>query len=410
MDLSNTIVAIVHDRVGGVLAALLQNKTLEKDLADGKGPFYITPTQTLIGQLESPAVTLPLVSAGFLGDIALSSLSALVTKLRAITGVVGPEAPAGAAALPNPRDVLAQLRDALKGQLPFLPQQAGANQPGVIEALVGLLDRDHPGTANPAKALQDSVDTLLKGLRGAGPAADDSTVNRLKKMLGNDIGTLMPLATIANAMKDVQNAAHVPKSIEQGILAYLFSAQGYTTVDGESVIAPVHLSDLKNLAAGALDVSAAGGVGVDPASVKQLKGLFTTATAERYLRDTIRVVVESSYDALRGFGTADSPAGRFGTVTTALGKRKKPGVDPNIVDKFVTWFRGFSSMAESATMRAVEVGTQGVSEFQTNPLIAAAAGTFAGTVARKLAQDTFLAVLSAELDQHPPSPNAGKGA
>jgi len=54
-------------------------------------------------------------------------------------------------------------------------------------------------------------------------------------------------------------------------------------------------------------------------------------------------------------------------------------------------------MAESVTMRAVEVGTQGVSEFQTNPLIAAAAGTFAGTVARKLAQDSFLALLREEL-------------
>jgi hypothetical protein len=54
-------------------------------------------------------------------------------------------------------------------------------------------------------------------------------------------------------------------------------------------------------------------------------------------------------------------------------------------------------MAESGAMRAVEMGTQGVSEFQTNPLIAAAAGAFAGTVARKLAQDSFLDVLSTEL-------------
>jgi hypothetical protein len=38
-----------------------------------------------------------------------------------------------------------------------------------------------------------------------------------------------------------------------------------------------------------------------------------------------------------------------------------------------------------------------VSEFQTNPLIAAAAGSFAGTVARKLAQDSFLAVLQTDL-------------
>jgi hypothetical protein len=68
-----------------------------------------------------------------------------------------------------------------------------------------------------------------------------------------------------------------------------------------------------------------------------------------------------------------------------------------VEQKFVTWFRGCSSMAESAAMRAVETGTQGVSQFQTNPLIAAAAGSFAGTVARKLAQDGFIAVLRNEL-------------
>jgi len=48
-------------------------------------------------------------------------------------------------------------------------------------------------------------------------------------------------------------------------------------------------------------------------------------------------------------------------------------------------------------MRAVEIGTQGVSEFQTNPLIAAAAGSFAGSVARKLGQDSFLALLRKDL-------------
>jgi hypothetical protein len=48
-------------------------------------------------------------------------------------------------------------------------------------------------------------------------------------------------------------------------------------------------------------------------------------------------------------------------------------------------------------MRGVEVATQGVSQFQTNPLIAAAAGAFAGTVARKLAQNSFLDALRSDL-------------
>ena len=39
----------------------------------------------------------------------------------------------------------------------------------------------------------------------------------------------------------------------------------------------------------------------------------------------------------------------------------------------------------------------GVSSSRLNPLIAAAAGAFAGTVARKLSQGAFLAVLSTDL-------------
>jgi hypothetical protein len=39
---------------------------------------------------------------------------------------------------------------------------------------------------------------------------------------------------------------------------------------------------------------------------------------------------------------------------------------------------------------AVEEATLGVAQFQTNPLLAASAGTFAGSVARKAAQHVFL--------------------
>src|SRR5262249_18469290 len=129
---------------------------------------------------------------------------------------------------------------------------------------------------------------------------DDASVGRLKQILGNDIGTLMPLAAIANATRGLENVANLPHGIEQGLLAYFFSAEGYETVDGEHLIAPVHLSDLKSVAAAAVNVGSGTSVSLDPSkAVKQIKGLFTTATAEQYLRDTIRVIVESAYDTLR---------------------------------------------------------------------------------------------------------------
>ena len=62
-------------------------------------------------------------------------------------------------------------------------------------------------------------------------------------------------------------------------------------------------------------------------------------------------------------------------------------------DKLMRWFRGVSGVAESQAMSAVEQAALGVATFQSNPLIAAAAGTFAGTAARKAAQHVFLSEL-----------------
>jgi hypothetical protein len=52
--------------------------------------------------------------------------------------------------------------------------------------------------------------------------------------------------------------------------------------------------------------------------------------------------------------------------------------------------KGFASMAEASVTGAVEEVCSGVGSFQTNQLIAATAGTFAGTWARKVTQDIFL--------------------
>jgi hypothetical protein len=125
--------------------------------------------------------------------------------------------------------------------------------------------------------------------------------------------------------------------------------------------------------------------------LQPVKRLVSRATAEHYIRDITRIIVESAYDAARDLRE------RQREITDALQERPGPNGPAAIERKFGTWFRGCSSMAESAVMRAVETGTQGVSQFQTNPLIAAAAGSFAGTVARKLTQESFLASLGRDL-------------
>src|SRR5262245_51810785 len=118
MDIANTIVAMIHDRVSETLASFL---------SEGDKPiFFVKPTGTLVAQLEDPTVTLPRVSAGFVGDITVSSVAALLNRLRSVSGA-GPSPAGGGSKLPNPGEVLTQVRHALRGQLPFLPQQGGAS-------------------------------------------------------------------------------------------------------------------------------------------------------------------------------------------------------------------------------------------------------------------------------------------
>jgi hypothetical protein len=77
---------------------------------------------------------------------------------------------------------------------------------------------------------------------------------------------------------------------------------------------------------------------------------------------------------------------RYGAVLALLG-------DGDTQRKFASWFKGFASMAEAAVMSSVEEACLGVAAFQTNALLAASAGTFAGTAARKAAQHVFLSEL-----------------
>ncbi len=371
MNRETALVALIHDQLGQILT-----KVLTQDAGANPFQIHLGEKDTLVGQLATPGDGPPRVSCAFALDIVTSSVSTLLDALP--TPASGPFAALKGSDF---SELLDKVRNALGGQLGLFDRQRDA-----IATLIA--------TRNPT-GLRDAADGLFRGIleafrgQGGGDGSALAAVQRLQQFLGNDIGTVLPLATILGAaQRGLQNAAGIPESVERGLLDYFFSAAGYRTVDGESVVAPVHLSDIGRAAAGAGSGADAGG--------PQLGGLFSKTTAERYLRDVTRVIVESAFDAGRGL---NGPQGRYNAIAADMRKLKSTKKEQDaIVKKFVAWFRGFSSMAESTSMRAVEIGTQGVSEFQTNPLIAAAAGSFAGTVARKLAQDSFLAVLRTELD------------
>ena len=357
-NVQNIIATVIHDQLGQTLMTVFSR--------GGRSPFeiHVAPNDTLLAQLQQPGTDPPRVSLSFILDVLTDSVSAFADALPASAS-----GPLGLLARSDVPRVLESIRNAL--------------------SRAGLFDRqrdlvaDLIGAQNPA-GLRDAVGGLFQKLRdGISGTGTKDSVSRLQQLIGNDLGTALPFATVVTAVQQaLQNAAGVPESIERALLDYFFRPDGYTTVDGESVVAPVHLSDVGRAIAGG---GAATGSGL--AGLEGVKGLFSKATAERYLRDITRVIVECGYDTARGFTGSSGQPGLYDRVTGRLSNR----------EKFVAWFRGFSSMAESAAMRAVEVGTQGVAAFQTNPLIAASAGSFSGTVARKLAQDSFLALLREEL-------------
>ena len=151
-----------------------------------------------------------------------------------------------------------------------------------------------------------------------------------------------------------------PDAVREAYLQYFFGS-GFLAVDGTRITSPVQLA------------------GLDLQGLGDLRTAVTPRTGERYVRDLVRLLIEAVDDVrYDGLGRRVNAA------------REKAG---DHQDKLMRWFRGVSGVAESQAMSAVEQATLGVATFQTNPLIAAAAGTFAGTAARKAAQHVFLSEL-----------------
>jgi hypothetical protein len=155
------------------------------------------------------------------------------------------------------------------------------------------------------------------------------------------------------------------KGIPEAYLAYFFGEQGFVTVDGIPILPPMHFGQVMR---------------VDPSAAKieldQLKGLLSEKTAERYVRDLIRITVEAAEDARYGLRP------RYTSFVSRGDERQRA--------KAARWFKGMASLAESLVTSAVEETILGVAQFQTNALIAASAGTHTGTAARKAAQHVFL--------------------
>lgn len=235
------------------------------------------------------------------------------------------------------------------------------SSPGGLPKLPGLLGNIFDASSKPG----DIASHLRNLFDNKAPALLPS----LGGFLRNQACIALSLIT---AIRNVTNPA-LPDKLTESIKKYFFAADGYDTVDENYIKPPMQIS-------GQLT------------DVKDLKSLTSSKTAEQYIRDIVRIngetVGDLVYDLVR----------RYAAMMTAVAQGCKDAGRTADIDKTITtakrWFMGFSSHAEAAVMGAVEEVLLGAASFQLNPLIAAAAGTAAGTAARKATQHVFLRELN----------------
>jgi hypothetical protein len=223
------------------------------------------------------------------------------------------------------------------------------------------------GIGDILSAIQDDgsssdVDKILQALKTANPIDVLSTLLQVPV----DIPTIVRgflthqldvAASILSFVNVVQNPIGTLSALESAYGDYFFGG-GYASV-ADQTISPPELPTISTTA--------------------DLKSLVSSKTGDRYVRDSIRVGIEAVANDLWKLKERYSLIAQTAKIKNA--------------DKAKQWFAGFSDYAESAVTAAVEQAAQGVSTFQSNPLIAASLATAAGTAARKAAQVTFLAEL-----------------
>lgn len=280
--------------------------------------------------------------------------------------------------------VAGSLRDQLKDPKKLSPDGLSIDLGGLLDRLdvftvvadgdaAGLRDRLRNAVGSFGKSLLEgdglqaaraAVERLIAGSMSGG-GGPPPVASILRRQLGIGISFATTLKNLANL--------DLAREIPEGWKAYFFGENGFETVDGIAIVPPAHGRDLlARLVASQISL-------VDLAvSIRGLKGGFRERSGEQYVRDLVRIIAEVAGDrryTLRA---------RYTSMLNAVPDQ----------DKAARWFKGTASMAESLVTSAVEETCLGVAQFQTNPILAASAATYAGTVARKATQHVFLAELA----------------
>jgi hypothetical protein len=217
------------------------------------------------------------------------------------------------------------------------------------------------------KFFRDPAGEIARIFQGGDPAAIFGRLlqffdarNDLKDLSGmfgsfleGQFGIALSLVT---TLKNLLNPA-LPRIVTDAVMQYFFGPNGFATVDEIHFTPPMNLSGT-------------------PQTIGDLKSYLSEKSAERYVRDLVSVVVESSGDLQYNLRE------RYGQMIARLNAAQQ--------ETAKRWFKGFAAMAEAGLTTAVEETLLGIGTFQGNKLVAASAGAYAGTAGRKMTQHVFL--------------------
>ena len=230
---------------------------------------------------------------------------------------------------------------------------------------------------DPIAVIRERIGSLAGGAGGGG-ADQDKVADEVRSIVGRQVGVGLSFISTLRNLADPQ----LPAKVLAGWQSYFFGEGGFATVDGLQIVAPGHTGLVKALTGETATPSGAEALArLNVQELQQgwrgLRGLLGERSAEQYVRDLIRIVVEVGGD--QRYGLRD----RLPALLKSLSQSAQR-------EKAERWFKGAGSMAESLLTSTVEQAALGVAQFQTNPILAAAAATYAGTAARKASQHTFL--------------------
>jgi hypothetical protein len=244
-----------------------------------------------------------------------------------------------------------------------LPQLGGNKDDAGARSIKDMVDGTLSILVDPADAIRQIFDNndpgaifgrMMDFFESQPPIAD--VVSTLGSFLEGQFGIALTLVTTLKNLADPS----LPRTIADACLNYFFNPDGYVTVDEIHILPPMQFQGI-------------------PANVSDLTGLFSRRDAERYVRDLINVIVEGTGNVQ--YRLRD----RYHLISSQFTGAQ--------LDTAKRWFTGFGAMAEAGLTTAVEETLLGVGQFQVNRVVAAAAGAYAGTAARKMTQHVFLSEL-----------------